>query len=343
MFSFLQLLLRQFGAKPTPQKSPNITIPKAIDERVTSGSSIPEVTVFNEIIDTSSLFYDQLFGIVDTDNAAGLNPLEKEILLKVEAVLARPGDIATNIVKLPDILNQVSTLINRTDYTAEQLAHLITQDPGLSADVIKLVNSALYCRVDHEVTSLQEAIVRLGGSKIKELVFTAIMQNITDIKPIYFKLFGEQLWEHSVTTALWAKKLAREAGADPDLAYFLGLIHDVGKIALFKIIIDEMNTFDPEFKPSSKLFRQMMTKHSVRLSALIAQAWLMPGVVVKALYEQVELASSVTYTEPAQLLYAANLYSEIHVLLQEGCISQEQANLFCSEHGLDIAVCIAGI
>lgn len=84
-------------------------------------------------------------------------------------------------------------------------------------------------------------------------------------------MFGEQLWEHSVTTAVWAKQLAREAGSDPDLAYFLGLIHDVGKIALFKIIIGEMNSCDPEFKPSSKLFRQMMTKHSVRLSALIAQ------------------------------------------------------------------------
>lgn len=65
--------------------------------------------------------------------------------------------------------------------------------------------------------------------------------------------------------------------------------------------------------------------------------------IVKALYEQAEPVSSVTYTEPAQLLYAANLYSEIHVLLQKGCILQEQANLFCSEHGLDIAVCVAGI
>lgn len=343
MFSFLRRLLRQFGTKTTLQKSPNITTPKGIDERVSSNSSIPDITVSYEIVDTSSLFYDQLFGVSDTDNPAGLNPLEKDILLKVEAVLTRPGDIASNIVKLPDILNQVSTLINHTDYTAEQLAHLIAQDPVLSADVIKLVNSALYCRLDYEMTNLQEAVVRLGGSKIKELVFTAIMQNITDIKPIYFKLFGGQLWLHSVATALWASKLAREAGGDPDLAYFLGLIHDVGKIALFKIIIDEMNSSDPEFKPSSKLFRQMMTKHSVRLSALIAQAWLMPGVVVKALYEQAEPASSVTYTEPARLLYAANLYSEIHVLLQADCISLDQAHLFCNEHNLDIEVCIAGI
>jgi len=343
MFSFLRRLLRRFGTKATPEQVPNIIMHKAIDERLTSNSSIADATVYNEIIDTSSLFYDHLFDVIDTDNVAGLNLLEKEILLKVEAALTRPADIATSIVKLPDILNQVSTLIDNADYTAEQLAELIAQDPALSADVIKLVNSAIYCRVDQELTSLQEAIVRLGGRKIKELVFTAVMHNITDIKPIYFKLFGEQLWAHSVSTALWAKNLALEAGADPDLAYFLALIHDVGKIALFKIIIDEMNTCDPEFKPRSKLFRQMMTKHSVRLSALIAQAWTLPGVVVKALFEQAEPASSVTYTEPAQLLYAANLYSEIHVLLQAGSISLEQANLFCCEHDLDIAVCIAGL
>jgi len=153
MFSFLQRLLRLFGIKTTPQKTPNITAPKAIDERASSNAIIPDVAVYYEIIDTSSLFYDQLFGVADTDNAAGLNPLEKDILLKVEATLTRPSDIATNIVKLPDILNQVSTLIDRADYTAEQLAHLIAQDPALSADVIKLVNSALYCRVDYEVNS----------------------------------------------------------------------------------------------------------------------------------------------------------------------------------------------
>jgi hypothetical protein len=191
-------LLRRFDTKATVQKTPNITIPEVTNERDISDFSIPDVSIFNDIVGISSLFYDQLFGIVDTDNAAELNPLEKDILLNVEAVFAWPGEIATNIVKLPEILNQVSTLINCVDYTAEQQARFISQDPGLFADVIKLVNSALYCRVDYEVTSLQEAIVRLGG-KIKELVFIAIMQNITDIKPIYFKR------AHSVTTALCKK------------------------------------------------------------------------------------------------------------------------------------------
>ncbi|SQD79448.1 conserved protein of unknown function [Moritella yayanosii] len=86
----------------------------------------------------------------------------------------------------------------------------------------------------------------------------------------------------------------------------------MGKIALFKLIVDEMNISDPQFRPCSKLCRQMMTKHSLRLSALIAQTWLLPGPVVKALYEQSESSAVLQYTGPGKLFLQANLYSEIH-------------------------------
>jgi len=104
-----------------------------------------------------------------------------------------------------------------------------------------------------------------------------------------------------------------------------------------------MNISDPQFRPSSKLFRQMMTKHSLRLSALIAQSWLLPGPVVKALYEQSEISSVLCHTGPGKLLQDANLYSEIHLLLKQGYVSQQQVGEFCLEHQLDINACIAGV
>ena len=345
MASIFQRFLNVFGNSKATGKA-KIPSPKPVINNVATPSvSIPDVIVRNEVIDTSSLFYDLLFNNqnVNTETNQGLNPLEKSILLKVEASVGRPENIALNVVRLPAVLHKVSSLIDSDNYTAQQLADLITEDPALAADVIKLVNSAHYQLGTQEVTSLQEAVVRLGGLQIKLIVLTIVMQNITEIKPIYFKLFGQYLWQHSLTTALWAKKLAKSRGADPDLAYFLGLIHDVGKIALFKLIVDEMNISDPQFRPNSKLFCQMMTKHSLRLSALIAQSWLLPGPVVKALYEQVEPSAVIEHTGPGKLLEEANLYSEIHLLLAQGYISQQQACEFCLEHQLDIQVCITGV
>jgi len=345
MASFWQRLLNTFGKSKATEKATYTSPRPVINNLATAAASIPDVDVRNEIIDTSSLFYDLLFNNqnVNTEVNSGLNPLEKNILLKVEANVGRPENIALNVVRLPEVLHKVSSLIDSDSYTAEQLAVLISQDPVLAADVIKMVNSARYQLGSQEVTSLQEAVVRLGGLQIKSIVLTIVMQNITEIKPIYFKLFGQYLWQHSLSTALWAKNLAQSRGVDPDLAYFLGLIHDVGKIALFKLIVDEMNISDPQFKPSSKLFRQMMTKHSLRLSALIAQSWLLPGPVVKALYEQSESSAVLCHTGPGKLLQDANLYSEIHLLLKQGYVSQQQAGEFCLEHQLDINACIAGV
>ena len=313
----------------------------AINNPIATSISIPDSAITNDIIDTSSLFYDLLFaGNVAT---AGLNSLEKSILLKVETSLSRPADIAMNVVRLPSILTRVEALVRCDDYTPEQLSALISQDPVLAADVIKLVNSAYYQRGQQEITNLATAVVRLGGHKINELVLTVVMQNIADIKPIYFKLFGKYLWDHSLTTAIWAQKLAKDRGGDADLAYFLGLIHDVGKIALFKLIVEEMHLSDPELGTNSKLFRQMMTKHSLRLSALIAQAWLLPGGVVKALQEQGAATAQRDRTLAGQILHEANLYSEIYLLMQQGILEPQQATEFCLQNGLDIDACLKGI
>lgn len=343
MVSIFQRLFSVFSRSKAPQKVNTVAVKPVINNVATTAMSIPDVTVADEIIDTSSLFYDLLFNNKDAEASAGLNPLEKSILEKVESSVGRPEHIALNVVRLPEILHKVVALIDSDDYTAEQLADLLTQDPVLAADVIKLVNSAHFQVGSQEVTCLQEAVVRLGGLQIKSIVLTIVVQNMTDIKPIYFKLFGQYLWQHSLTTALWAKKLARHNGEDPDLAYFLGLIHDVGKIALFKLIVDEMNISDPQFRPSSKLFRQMMTKHSLRLSALIAQSWLLPGAVVKALHEQSEGSAMLEHTVPGKLLLQANLYSEMNLLLEQGYISDLQVAEFCRDHQLDIQVCMAGV
>jgi len=345
MASFWQRLLSVFGHSKASEKATYTSSRPVINNLATSTVIIPDVARVDEIIDTSSLFYDLLFNNTDVNAevSIGLNPLEKSILLKVEANVGRPENIALDVVRLPEVLHKVSSLIDSDNYTAEQLSALITQDPVLTADVIKLVNSARYQVGTQQVTSLQEAVVRLGGLQIKSVVLTIVMQNMMEIKPIYFKLFGQYLWQHSLSTALWAKKLAKGRGVDPDLAYFLGLIHDVGKIALFKLIVDEMNISDPQFRPSSKLFRQMMTKHSLRLSALIAQSWLLPGPVVKALYEQSETSTVLCHTGPGKLLQDANLYSEIHLLLKQGYVSQQQAGEFCLEQQLDINACITGV
>lgn len=345
MAPFFKRLFTVFSNNKTPNKVNQTCLKPSINNLASSPVNIPDVAATTEIIDTSSLFYDLLFNIQDdnTEQDVGLNPLEKSILLKVEAGVSNSKHIALNVVRLPEVIHKVANLIDSDNYTATQLAALISEDPVLAADVIKLVNSARYQVGTQQVTSLQDAVVRLGGLQIKSLVLTAVMQNMTEIKPIYFKLFGKYLWQHSLSTALWAKKLASSQGVDADLAYFLGLIHDVGKIALFKLIVDEMHMCDPQFRPRSKLFRQMMTKHSLRLSALIAQSWLLPGTIVKALYEQADMTSALQHTRPGKLLEQANLYSEIHLLLQQGYISQQQANQFCVENQLDINVCMAGV
>ncbi len=336
---FKQLFKKQPGKRSVSMPSSGQSH-RPVKAGVTTPVSVSQPAAV-DMVDTRSLFYDLLFGVSDADQP--MNPLEKEILEKVELVLTRPQEIADNIVKLPAVLNQVSTLLASPDYSTDQLAALIAQEPVLAADFIKLVNSPALRRNGREIADLHQALVILGAKNIQETVLTAIMQKMADIKPIYLKLFGQQIWQHSLNTALWAKKLAKQRQLDPELAYFIGLIHDVGKIALFKLIVHEMNHADPAYQPNSKVFRQMMTKHSVLLSALIARHWRLPGAIVKPLYEQTDSYPQVSLTEQGRLLLEANLYSEISLLLSSGAVNDVQARDFCERNGLEWELCCVGV
>ncbi|SQD79450.1 conserved protein of unknown function, might be Metal dependent phosphohydrolase [Moritella yayanosii] len=70
------------------------------------------------------------------------------------AGVGRPESFALMVMRQPEVLHKVPVVIDRDDYTAAQLAALITQDPVLAADVIKLVNSAGHKLGSQEVTSL---------------------------------------------------------------------------------------------------------------------------------------------------------------------------------------------
>jgi hypothetical protein len=114
----------------------------------------------------------------------------------------------------------------------DQLARVIECDPGLTANVLQLANSA-YFGWQGGIGSVRDAISRLGTRRIFQMVLCMSVAPLVR-RPIRgYDLSADQLWEHSVAVAICAEKLA--AGRRPSCqphAFTAGLLHDLGKVLL---------------------------------------------------------------------------------------------------------------
>ena len=100
---------------------------------------------------------------------------------------------------LPQVTTQVLALVNNIDSDALELAKLIQSDQALAGHVMRIANSAAYSP-NSDITSLQQAIARLGMQNIAEIALAATMG------PSMFSAEGfedmvKRLWQSSLATA----------------------------------------------------------------------------------------------------------------------------------------------
>jgi diguanylate cyclase (GGDEF)-like protein len=143
-------------------------------------------------------------------------------------------DRIDDLPSLSPVINRVTQLINSGDSQAKQVAELIGADPALSSRILKVVNSAFY-GLQHQVSSIQRAVVILGFDTVQSIVISA------GVVDVMFKT-GTALhdmriiWERSLFSAVTARKIAQVLGRPPlDECFMAALLMDVGMLAQLKL------------------------------------------------------------------------------------------------------------
>ncbi len=146
------------------------------------------------------------------------------------SILARLKEIE-KLPTLPEILLKIQSLINSDASDAASLAHLIKQDPALSSTILKTANSAYYNIAKRRISSITEAITRIGFNEVLKIsISMSVIEQFANTKcTIGYPSF----WRHSLTAASLTTIIAdvmndeelREYRQDLFLA---GLLHDIG-------------------------------------------------------------------------------------------------------------------
>ncbi|MBI2297899.1 MAG: HDOD domain-containing protein, partial [Armatimonadetes bacterium] len=131
---------------------------------------------------------------------------------------------------LPSVLTRLLELSNRDDATAQDMAEVISSDPRLSSQLLRVVNSAFF-GFSRRIATIPEATVILGTQALRSLASGAAVSQFFGGSSTV--LDRTQLWRHSLGVGVASRLLAQQvASAKAEEAFTAGLLHDFGRVCL---------------------------------------------------------------------------------------------------------------
>jgi putative nucleotidyltransferase with HDIG domain len=125
---------------------------------------------------------------------------------------------------------QLIDSMNREDTTTGELSRIVSSDAALVTQLLRMVNSPFY-GLARRIGSVSEAFAVLGLDLVRRTVTAAVLQ-----RPLFAYLHDTSIarafWRHELLCGALARHIARRAGAEGELAFVAGLLHDVGRLAM---------------------------------------------------------------------------------------------------------------
>lgn len=222
-----------------------------------------------------------------------------------------PEEVVASLKELPAMPASISEVImacDDQDMTVGQLSQVILRDQSLTANILRLANSAFYGHA-RRVTTVTEAIVLLGFSAIKSLAISSHTARLLDRELAGYGMARGELWRHSLSVAFVSRRIAVEVRLAPvEEAFVAGLLVDVGKVILSSRMESAFEAVSTEALESGRPFHEveheLLGFDHAELGALVAREWGLPPELEEAIR---------THHDPGQAQIRPQLAACVHI------------------------------
>ncbi len=201
----------------------------------------------------------------------------------VDQIVERVGTLP----HLPDTLLRLVNIVSDPDSTLREIVEVIRYDQALTAEVLRLCNSA-YFGLARRVESVDDAVCLLGTVKVFQLVMAAHARAMLNRPQAGYGLSAGVLWQHSVGVAVAAQHVARLLGlSQTGLLFTAGLLHDTGKIVLNEFVSKEYAEIARRVAEDRLAFCEAETEvlgyAHPEVGARLAERWSLPESIVRCI------------------------------------------------------------
>lgn len=197
-------------------------------------------------------------------------------------LVSTTGDLAA----LPTTVVRLLELLRDQTCAAEHLAQVLDRDGAMTANVLKLCNSAFY-GLRGTVSTTRQALVMLGNRAVATLAFATGMVPVMRRHLVGYGMDRERFWEHSLHSAMAAGLASEHLGLGDRgcEAFTAGLVHDVGML----VLDTHLATYGMHVDPMLPLFnvatreREALGFDHTEAGGLLASNWGLPASLVGAI------------------------------------------------------------
>ena len=222
----------------------------------------------------------------------------------------------------PQIIADLQMEMAMPDPDLNEMADMISKDPGLAGGVMKTLRSPAYGNRD--ISSIPQAVMMLGMTTVANIVNTLYLRdNLSqndDVPEGVYKAMT-RFWDSATDVARACRIVAKRLRInDPDMAYILGLFHNAGIPLLMQrfpnyleVIIQSYLLEKPRIVDVEN--ELLETNHAV-VSFYAARSWKLPDILCRVIAEHhsaVEIFSDKDKTAPDEKSYLAILKVAEHL------------------------------
>ena len=227
----------------------------------------------------------------------------------------------------PSMLPQLLRAVNDEDVSRRELVAIISRDPSLVGNLLKMANSPFYRVNSQAVESIDRAVVILGNDGIRSLIAAALAQPVFQVRGGDFPKFPEIAWEQTFRTAsATVTHAAIVEKSDPFAAQLLGLVHGMAAIVVFRVVLDQYEA-RPRFKANAAVIAHLLDSQTASTAKRIAGSWGLSDRILAALDDQTRGADPEKLTPMGRSLAFGRLSSALAVLHMNGALDDVAAQI----------------
>ncbi|VAW86735.1 Serine phosphatase RsbU, regulator of sigma subunit [hydrothermal vent metagenome] len=218
----------------------------------------------------------------------------------------------------------------RNSADSKELGKLASNDPMLTTELLRVVNTAFFGSISKQITSIPRTVTVLGQHTLRNITLcVAVRDSVKEGSIPGFNV--AQFWEDSIRRAVSARVVAQHLGIDYEECFTAGLLQDFGLLALYHV-------YPEKAERSSQLREQDPAKRRQaeddlfgvthdKIGKMLAETWALPEVIANAINEHHSLESGQADNEHqiAMVLHCADWINAIFTAKDKNATFQ-QAN-----------------
>lgn len=231
--------------------------------------------------------------------------------LKLEKILSK----VENFPSMPAAGSKLLSLLEEQEVSVGEVENIMRYDPGLTANVLRLANSA-YFGIPARIGSVKQAIVLLGTNRLIQLVIASCVGAVMNKSIPGYNMPPGNLWRHSIAVSIAAEALVKDKkNIDSEDFFTAALLHDVGKLVLGSFVKEDLTAIESITSkgiPFVEAENMILGTDHGEIGAKILAHWAFPEDVVKAVRYHHDPEATEASSMQIDVVHLSNLLCQTH-------------------------------